>query len=330
MKNGGSKLKKHNFAGKPMKIALLVLPAVLFFSCATVPKIPVSSYDGGAELSFLPAGGKAYLWVDMEKGRSLVDVFSFDGKSSKDAGKILDSTTTVAATVFPEDQSRKFYLAALGDFPRAKANFSMVFSSAWKKQKSVTGNRYWYSKKDGLALALGSNVALVSNIDPFEAFSKEIPPQGFTEFRRGLSMAGWMPDPSVSINTFLDTLGLPIQIPAEEFCFGIARAPANLLSGDSHPADKAQWELVFRIKTPSAIHARSLVSLIQVARFFLSRSGTAAQGEGFGGPQDMAALLFARSPEQNEDILVLRTDPIDENSIALLFNMFSVNSKNPW
>ena len=317
-------MKKPSISGKLPLITFLLLSAILFFSCATIPRFSVNTEDEAAEFSFLPAGGKAYVWVDMESGKDLLNVISFDGRSARDAGKILDTTTSVAAAVFPEEQSRKFYLAALGDFPRAKANFSMVFSSAWKKQKSPSGSRYWYSKKDSLALALGSDVALVSNIDPFEASPKVSPPQSFTGFRRGFTLAGWMPEPAVSINTFLDTLGLPIQIPAEEFYFGVARTAAAGNSG------KTLWELVFRIRAQSANNARSLVSLLQVARLFLFRGGAGAEAPtGKIGPQELAAMLFARAPEQNEDIITLRTDPLSENYIALLFSMFSVNSKNP-
>ena len=301
---------------------------VLFVSCATAPKVSVSPENEGWEFSLLPAGGSVYLWADTVKGRPLLDVLSFEGKSGKDAGKILDSTSSAVAAVFPDGQSRRFYLAALGDYPRVKASFSFAFSSAWKKQKSRTGNSYWYSKNDNIALALGSSLALVSDMDPFEELPKGISPQGFTEFRQGLALAGWMSSPSGPINSFLNTLGIPLQIPAEELFFGAVRLPA-----DNGQSPEKPWELVFRIRTPSATQARSLLSLFSIARFFLL-SGAVQQGSvgeglfpsGSMSPLEAAALLFANPPEQDGDTLIIHTGSLDEKGIALLFNMFSIYS----
>jgi hypothetical protein len=273
----------------------------------------------GYELYLLPSGGRAYIWVDVEKGRPLLDVVSFGGIRGRDVSQILDSTGSAAAVVFPEGQDRRFFLAGTGNFPRLRANFSLAFNKDWKKQKSSTGSSYWFSQKDGIAVALGSKMALVSNVDPYEDFQVETPPQGFMEFRQGLVMAGWMPSPSEPINKFLETLGIPLQIPAEGFFFGAART--------AQPDNDEPWELVLSIKAASAAQARSLLALFSVARLFMRGMMAPVETAAFMmSPQEAAGLLFANNPEQNEEFLTLRIGPLGEDRIALLFNMFYVYS----
>jgi hypothetical protein len=303
------------------------LAAFLLVSCATAPKAPFSMQEEGAELSLLPPGGSVYIWADTVSGRPLLDALSFEGRSGKDAAAILDSAKSAAAVVFPSDgepDRRSFYLAASGDFPRVKANFSFVFSRDWKKQKSSAGS-YWHSSSENLALAMGSKLLLASDKDPFLAPSEEAPiPPGFMDFRRGLALAGWLTDPPGPLNKFISSLGLPIQIPAKDFFFGAARTPGN------DPAETRRWELVFRIRTASEREARSLLTLFSLARLFIQRGAVqeADPGEALSiSPQEAAALLFANEAEQDRDFIGLHTSLLDENRIALLFKMFSVYSK---
>ena len=151
-----------------------------------------------------------------------------------------------------------------------------------------------------------------------------------------------MPDPSGSIDSFLDNLGVPIHIPADEFFFGVARLPAEQNVADQNAAKQSKnskagingapdsWELVFMVKTASPIQARSLFVLFSVARLFITK-GAAPESTPEEkllslSPQDAAALLFARAPEQDGQVLTLRTDALDAGRIALLFNLFSIYS----
>ena len=315
---------------------------VLFVSCATAPKVSLpDGVEGMAdvmaespELYMLPAGGRAYIWIDAVEARPLLDVLSIGGLSGKDMARILDSTETAVAAVFPEGEDRRFFLAATGKFPVFAANVSMTFNRNWKKQKSPNGSSYWYSKGDGIALALGSNLALVSNIDPFAAFTSETPPPGFAKFRRGFALAGWLPNPSETVDSVIASMGVPLQIPAEDLFFGASRLSHNAAATDEdltddNPTDTELWDPVFKIRTPSASQARSLLVLFSVARLFVQR-GLIAQGTGGSSsmsPQEAAALLFANTPEQEEDYLILRTASLDAERIALLFQMFSIYSE---
>ena len=323
-----------------VRVPFCVCLSIIFFllvSCASAPKTSVSLAENGGELNLLPSGGRVYLWADAVGGRPLLDAISFDGKSTKDASNILDVTSSAAAVFFPEEEAngRKFFIAALGDYPSFRANFSFALSRAWKKQKSKTGSSYWYSANDGIALSLGSNMALVSNVDPLmnlpsvgnsadnsagnsaELSAVVLPPEGFDDFRRSLVLAGWMNDPSESINTFLEAMGIPIKIPAEEFLFGAAKTPAG-----SEP-----WELVFKIKNQSAAQARAILTLFSIARLFVLGGMEELGSDEPLSRQEIAALLFANTPELDGLYLSLRTGALNEGKIALLFEMFSLYSK---
>jgi hypothetical protein len=204
----------------------------------------------------------------------------------------------------------------MGKFPVFAASLSLTFNRDWKRQKSPDGSKYWYSQSDGVALALGSNLALVSNNDPYAAFTSETPPPGFAEFRRGFALAGWLPNPSETVNSVINSMGVPIRIPAEDLFFGAS-------------PNEDLWEPVFKIRTPSASHAFSLLALFSVARLFIQRGliGQGAESSSFMNPQEAAALLFANTPEQDGDFLILRTASLDANRIALLFRLFSIYSE---
>jgi hypothetical protein len=302
---------------------LVSLTLILFLSCASAPKI--SSPTDENPLSLLPAGARVYLWADTVKARPLLDVLSFQGVNGKDAAQVLDNTKTAAAAFFSDDgigditDNRQFYIAALGDYPRFSASLSFAFSRNWKKQKSSTGGSYWYSQADNIALALGNNLALVSNTDPLADFSAAASPEGFAAFSRGFALAGWMNDSAESINGFLAAMGIPLQLPAEDFFFG---AEKNEAQGST----SALWDLVFKIRTPSAAQARSLLTLFSITRLFVLRApDTAAAGEPMS-PQQAAALLFANAPELDAEYLTLRMDTLEADKIALLFTMFSIYS----
>ena len=295
---------------------------LLFVSCATGPKTTIALDDAQSALARLPAGAKLYLWVDAVKARPLLDVLSYGGKSGKDAALILDSTSSAAAAFFQgeENQERRFFIAANGNYPSFRVNFSFTFNRGWKKLKSPSGGSYWYSKADALALTLGAKLSLVSNIDPLAFFNTRLPPDGFFEYQRGLVLSGWLDNPQESINKFLASMGIPLQMPAEELFFGASRTME----------EQEPWELVFKIKTASTIHARSLLSLFSLTRLFILRGVETQKGieeEGpYLSPEEAALILFANIPDQDGQYLTLRSAALNEGKIALLFNLFSLYS----
>ena len=299
---------------------LFSLVFIFLVSCASSPKISLPADENA--IALLPVGARVYLWADTVRARPLLDILSFQGVSGKNAAQVLDYTKSAALAFFSNDKAgekdgnRQFFIAALGNYPRFKASLSLAFSKSWKKQKSSAGGNYWYSQANNIALSMGDNLALVSNTDPLVAFSTASAPEGFAAFNRGFTLAGWMNESAGSINAFLASMGIPLQIPAEDFFFGARKEDEDL------------WNLIFKIRTPSAIQARSLLTLFSVARLFVMRAAN-TQGEVTGeplSPQQAAALLFANLPELEDAYLTLRIDSLDANKIALLFNMFSIYS----
>ena len=307
-----------------------ILFSFFFISCATSPKAEPVLADGAPDFSVLPAGANIYLWTDVERSRPLLDVLSFGGFKGSDASKILDRTETAIAASYPEGAPQRFFLAAWGEYPKFGAGASLGFSRDWKKIKSGTGSRYWYSKSTKLGVAMGSDLAIVSNGDPFVPSSGIDPvPDGFEDFRRACVLAGWLNNPDIPLNSFMESLGIPLQIPAEDFFFGITRVPADLSPAGLNSTDTAPWEFVFGIRVSSASQARSLVSLFSMARFFIQMgAGSEADFESDSSMSvmELVSLLFSNSPEQNEDFLTLRIGPLNENRIALLLSMFPVYS----
>ena len=239
----------------------------------------------------------------------------------------MERTNTALAAFYSENAARRFFLAGWGNYPNLRAGASMSFSRGWKKLKSTTGNRYWFSAGNKLGIAVGARLAFASDGDPFSPAQNSDPaPRGFEEFRRACVLSGWLIDPEITINGFIAKLGLPLQIPAEDFFFGAISAPA-----DKKQPDEELWELAFRIKTPSANNARSLLSLFSMARIFMGRGPApqTAQPESKAlamSPQEAVFLFFANDPEQNEEFLTIRTEPLNKDRIALLFKMFSLYS----
>jgi hypothetical protein len=246
--------------------------------------------------------------------------------SPRDTARILDRTRFVAAAYYPrgtkQPGERSFIAAGRGSYPSGMAGFSFATSSAWKKTKSAAGNRYWSSGEYSLSVALGADLALVSDGDPFSASPPVRPPEDFGGFREGKPLAGWLPDPQNSVNRFLETLQVPIRVPAEEFYFSLQNAPEAAGAGSSEA-----WEMGFRVGTPTEQHARGLATLISMARIFAPPpAGAGKAPEGALDPARIMELLFYRLPEQEGRWMVLRSGPMEAGEIALLFSAFSVYS----
>jgi hypothetical protein len=299
----------------------------LFVSCASAPKLSLPAGDKAVELSLLPSGAKLYLWADAVEGRPLLDVLPFAGFSIKDAietkqaAQVLDNTLAAAAALYEEGASggRRFFLVSSGKYPRFGANLSFAFSKDWKKLKSPTGNSYWYSKSNDIALAIGAKTALISNIDPFMDFIFEEPPLDFMEFSHGLVLAGWVNEPSQFMDGFLASMGIPLQLPADAFFFGALRTINEV----------KPWELIFKIKLPSSAQARSLLALFSMARLFVLQAVGAKNGSEeteFLSAEQAAALLLANPLQAEGEYIIIRTSALSEVEIALLFNLFPIYS----
>jgi hypothetical protein len=324
---------------------LFFLAALLFTACKSVPKTANALLS---ERLPLEGGASVYLFMDVAEARQILGQIPIEGLSSADAAQALDRTRYAVAALYPPESGRKFQAVAWGNYPSFFAGLNFTPKKGWQKQKSQNGKSYWFSANRGLSLALGGSQAFLAGAvdvpggaaaggaagpqqrraaDPYnQGAGVDIPPD-FTLFRGDSPLALWMEEPAGPLARFFSGLGLPLQIPAEELMASLttlspapagAAVDAGVAAGPG--GSGALYEIRLRIKTPGASNARSLATLFAYARLFLPQGG----GEGDG--LDLLSLLFARTPEQDGQYLNLRTAPLTEQGVALLFKLFSVYS----
>ncbi|MDR2135414.1 MAG: hypothetical protein LBO76_02245, partial [Treponema sp.] len=257
------------------------------------------------------------------------------GYSSAQIGEILDKTSFAMAALYSPESGRGIRAVTWGDYPSARASFAFGMSKEWKRRRAASGKFFWYSSAYRLSLTLSSSqvfaaVAPAAAREAWEAAELaagpfvqgpgiEVP-EGFNAFREGSCLALWMESPAGYLDRFLSALRIPLRIPAEQLMLGFMELPpaAPDPAGPLH-------EIKMRIKVPSEANARTMMTLFSTARLFIFRAGNQ---EGIDpGMFELLSILFTRPLEQEGVFLTLRSPPLDEDGIALLFNLFSVYSQ---
>jgi hypothetical protein len=238
-----------------------------------------------------------------------LDLSPLGERLGRQSAQILDATTAAAAAVYPQGESRRYLLAAQGRYPKGRANFSFTLSRDWKKAVSQKGKKYWRSKRQGISVFIDASSALVSDGDPYSLRGGVLAPQGYAELRQGAVIAGWLENAGPLINGVLASMEIPIQIPADQILFGI------------YPSQALTYGGTLRLETPSASQARALVTMISMMRLFADQAGAP---ELEGAPGLVMELLLANPPVQDGSSLIITTNPMTAERIALLFTMFSV------
>jgi hypothetical protein len=274
-----------------------------------------------------------YLTVDVPLARSFLDRFSIAGLRPGETAMILDRTRYAAAAFFPPDSNRKLQAAAWGNYPSFSGRLALTGDRGWKRRRSPAGS-FWYSAAQGASLAFNKSQAFAALGPPAAAAPASGPyaqgpgvqtPEGFDVFRKGASLALWIENPAESLDRFFSALRLPLRIPAEELLAALSMvpdsdSPAPAAGTAAGPGGAGPLhEIRLRIKAPSETNARTLMTLFSTARLFIPQTG--------GDGSEISALLFllfARPPEQEGVYLTLRTPPMGEGDIALLFNLFLV------
>jgi hypothetical protein len=309
---------------------LFPLSSFLFFlllaSCATAPAPPPETVpEEMSEFSALPQGGELYLSIDVPRARPFLEVLPIGGLEDERAREMIARTEKAAAVFFSGGDKPAYFAAVWGDYPRSSINFGFTFSPAWSTQKSSTGGRYWRSRGEGLSLAVGSAFALVSTGDPFAAYPQgkddaaSLSPEGFDTFRAGAVLSGWVMHPGDRADRFLAALELPLRMPATELSFALF----SRLAGEP-PVE--QWEVLFRIRTPTVSQAKAIFTLFSMAHVF-ARSGDALPKPGETLQAQDALMLFFREPPFREEVfLTFRSGWLDQGTTALLFRAFPLYS----
>jgi hypothetical protein len=311
----------------------VILTLLILAGCASAPKTPEFSFEGPLPLD---SGALVYLVADVPLARPFLDLFSIGGLRKEETAQVLDRTRYAAAAVFPPDSGRRFQAVAWGAYPSFGARLALTGDWGWKRGRAAAGS-FWYSAERDAALAFNRAQAFAvlgtaeSGTAPASGPYAQGPgidaPEGFNAFREGAPFGLWMENPVMFLDRFFSALRLPIRIPAEELLAALSMVP-----GADSPAPNAGpaagpggagplYEIRMRIKAPSETSARTLMTLFSTARLFISGQGGAGTGI-----SELLPLLFARLPEQEGPYLTLRTAPMRERDVALLFSLFLVYS----
>jgi hypothetical protein len=288
----------------------------LLASCASAPRVQEEEAAPPNIFSGLPAGAQVYFYADVKKARPILELVEFGGMSGASAGVILDRTGTAVAALYDEESGRRYMALGSGSYPSLRSSIAFVFSRAWRKRKSETGGTYWRNSGEGISVLIKKDWALVSDGEPyFTQASLEPSPRWFS-LEGGAALSGVAENAGERVSAFFDGLGLPIQFPAERLVFGLYPAAGG------PPAEEARYTALFYIETPTVSHARSVQSMISLARRVFSTI------EADADPQTAAmGALFANVPRLEEGTVIISTGPMTAEGIALLFNSFSVYSE---
>jgi hypothetical protein len=272
-----------------------------FLSCQTAPKIPDISIDGRLPLE---PGGVVYVIAEKE-ALPVLSQFMLNDINDKQFQQMVDRTRVAAAAVYVAPGPR-YRLAAWGSYPASRAKMALGSSKEWQKRRSADANAdYWHSPQRGYTVAVTNGAALVATAgkkgdeppDPFAITPGTALPEGFAAFRKGAILSLWLNSPAALINQKLGEMGIPLEIPAQQLFISLA------------PADDERYVARLQVHFDSASQARALSMMLAFARNFI--------------PPPLS-ILFANSPEQDENNLTFTTAPISVREIALLLKLFSL------
>jgi len=289
----------------------LVFLLIFFSSCATGSRAIDTFLDSQDDFAALAEGGSIYIYIDMQKARPILENVPLpgtEGANKKQIEDMFNRTSSAVVAYYPENAPRRFHLAARGSYPSSGANMAFTFNSAWKRQRSEIGANYWRSERDGLSISLRSRRAFVSDGDPFTNPPGASSPAGFDLFRKETAIAGWIEDIASPLNRYLESLELPIQIPAGRTLFAL------------YPIENKYFAKL-NLETSSPSQARGLATVMNIARVFITAM-----------PQNDQTIfikaLFTNSVKYDGNYINIETSPLSETEIAsILLSMLSSYSK---
>jgi hypothetical protein len=292
-------------------------------SCKSVEKAPDFIFEEASVIPLEP-GASAYILTDVQNTKPFLDA------PDKYLQQIVDATHYAAMAFYPQEDKRRYHLAAWGNYPSSRAKMALGANKDWKKLRSgVTKSEYWHSEKDQLSVAMTSNQVFVSAakakepVDPFPAGSETALPEGFNEFRRGAVFSCWLENPSTLIGQKMAEMGSTFTIPAEQVFFSIFP-----VSAQTDPDGGPQYESVLKIHFSSETQATLIVPILSFARGYFSLLADppdADKGEGISGIfTTLVSLLFSNPPVQEGKSLIIKTNALDSENVSLLFKSFSL------
>jgi hypothetical protein len=250
----------------------------------------------------------------------LNDVLARYNLKTKTIKTFIDMTDRAVIAAYPARtegggiMERRFLMVGYGKkYPAGLLSFSFFFDPAWRKIKSITGKKYWRSSKNNISLFIQKDRAHISDADPFFVEDSVMAPEIFTYFSEGSCISAWLTDMS-PINKALERIDLPITIPAT----------AILAAVFPHEED---WQITFRVETPTQAQARGLLAVLSMARNALSGGLSETYGSNIRGDMDFLRLLLSEPPQIDGSTLVLKSPPLSQSALAGLIAQLSIYLK---
>jgi hypothetical protein len=295
--------------------SFLICSLLFVISCQTAPKTFDELLNETGAFPLEP-GAFAYILADVQSVKS---IFTVDDKQLQ---QMIDQTQFAVASIYSPQVSRRYQLTAWGKYPSSKAKIGLGASRDWKKLRSnVSKTEYWYSENSGLSVAMTPQRVFVSAvmgnipdppIDPFSAENAAIP-EGFSEFRTGSVLSGWIDNPASVINQKLAQKGIPLEFPARQIFFNLSP-----VSRETNRGNNQYYEINLKIEVSSVAQARALTFVFSAVRGFLSSDGVP------GGFAALVDILLANPPVQDKKYLNIKTNAISSKELSLLLSIFSL------
>ena len=306
------------------------LPRVLFFlypfsfflilvSCVSVPSVPTPEkfYSGRSGFALMAEGAEIYITAQVEATRPILDSLKLGGMSGAELKQFLDMSDVLTAAIFPTTGGRRFYAAASGKFPNVAGGLFFSTSKDWEKKLSASGISYWYSQHSQLSVSLDAKTAYLSNGDPFVPPPGAAVPEALPALQRRAVLSGWMNNPAPSISRFVASLGVPIEIPAENLIFAVY--PADTPGKDKKPGEE-MYSAALRFETGNPSLASGLVRIVTLAKVALAL----ADFKGKENLKVLAEAFFSQNPRAEGSGLIITIGAINGKDLALLFNALSL------
>jgi hypothetical protein len=312
------KIRKKLFPSAPLRLCVsLFFIFLLIGGCKSTPELAI------LESGVVPLdnGAAAYVLIDVAKARPILENISYIPMTDKNIKQMLDKTKTAVLAVYSPSsvETRRFQLVSWGSYPASGSSLAFGSNKDWTKQRSSFLNSvYWHSEKSQMSVAVTPTRAYVLAAmtkdprDPIPLSEGVNIPEGFGDFVRGSVLSCWLSDSRSVFNQKLREIGVPLEIPAEQFFVRVI------------PAEGKKYEAHIKITVPSVSQARAVVNMISLARAFMP----APLAEIGGSSPNKAALLpyilFTNPVVQEGASVIIRTPSLGVNEIALLFSLFSL------
>jgi len=291
---------------RPLCEILLTIPLFILLSCQTISH----TSDSFLESDALPlqSGAIAYIFADAQKAKPLLELLPIEELNDKQVKNMIDRTNLAAAAFFPRDSVLQLQMTAWGNYPKSAARMALGSNKSWQKEKSASGQTYWYSAHDGMSIAIASRqiFAAVSSADtPADPFADGAKiPDGFNGFynaHKDSAVTCWIENPAPIFQQILRNAGLPIRVPVEQLFINL-----NVVGSEN------QYEAVVRLQFENASQARAVAAGLRLAGGFTSRDPDMA----------IAMLFLANPPVQDGSYVDIRTGVMGEDVILQLLNNF--------